>query len=181
MKCKSSVLIFGCLILFSQMVKAQDKTVYDFGRITMADFKQDASKFDTGANALIIADIGSTSFEGNNSSSFTLVFKHFLRVKILNRNGFDIGNYDLYLYHNEHTGEKLYSIRGSTFNLEGGAIHETKLDDKSVFVDKYNKNLTRNKFSMPALKEGSIYDLEYTIKSPFDNQLRPWNFQGKYP
>ena len=34
---------------------------------------------------------------------------------------------------------------------------------------------------MPALKEGSIFDLQYTIKSPFETELRPWSFQGEYP
>jgi hypothetical protein len=34
---------------------------------------------------------------------------------------------------------------------------------------------------MPALKEGSIFDLVYTIKSPFESELRPWTFQGEYP
>ena len=181
MKCKNSVLLLSCLILCLHIVHAQDKTVYEFGKITAADFKQDASKFDSGANAVIISEIGSTSFEANNQSFFTLVFKRYVRVKILNKNGFGIGNYELLLYHNKDDYEKLYSIKGSTFNLEGGVIQETKLDEKSVFSDKYNKDLNRKKFSMPALKEGAIYDLEYTVKSPFYSRLRPWHFQGEYP
>ncbi len=31
------------------------------------------------------------------------------------------------------------------------------------------------------LKEGAIFDLEYTVRSPFYSRLRPWAFQGEYP
>jgi hypothetical protein len=34
---------------------------------------------------------------------------------------------------------------------------------------------------MPAVKEGSIVDISYTIKSDYYNFLRAWNFQGAYP
>jgi hypothetical protein len=77
--------------------------------------------------------------------------------------------------------EKLSNLQGSTFNLEKGVVVETKLDEKSVFIEKYNKSYDIEKFSMPALKEGSIYDLTYTVKSDFYNRLNPWSFQGDYP
>lgn len=113
---------------------------------------------------------------------FNLIFTRFIRVKIINKNGFDIGSREISLYH-DHEGdyEKLYSLRASTFNLENGVISETKLDDKSIFTQKFNNNLDDKKFTMPALKEGAIFDIEYTVKSPFDFRLMPWSFQGEYP
>lgn len=182
MKIKKSIFSVFFGILYMHMLQAQDKTDYKFGRITLADFNLTADKFDSGANALIIADIGTAKFEGNNKGSFTLIFTHFMRVKIINKNGFDIGSREISLYHN-HDGdyEKLYSLKASTFNLENGVISETKLDDKSVFTQKYNSNIDDKKFTVPALKEGAIFDIEYTVKSPFDYRLMPWSFQGEYP
>ncbi len=58
-----------------------------------------SDKLDSGANALIIADIGSTKFDGNHKGFFTLIFTRFLRVKIMNKNGFDIGSREIPLYH----------------------------------------------------------------------------------
>ncbi len=169
---------FACL----PKLTAQDKPNYKFGKITAADFNLSAEKFDSGANALIIYDVGSTSFEGNNKGNFSLVFTHFIRIKIVNKNGFDIGNREISLYHNNvGEREKLISLKGSTFNMENGVISETKLDEKSVFDEKYNSYYDHKKFSMPALKEGAIFDLEYSIKSPFAFQLDPWSFQGEYP
>jgi Domain of Unknown Function with PDB structure (DUF3858)/Transglutaminase-like superfamily len=176
-------ILFAITAFFSlHSLQAQDKSNYKFGKITPADFNLTAMKFDSGANAVIIADVGSTTFEGNNKGRFTLVFTRYMRVKIMNKNGFDAGNHQISLYHNSDGDvERISSLKGSTFNLENGVVSETKLDEKSVFNEKYNKNLDLRKFSMPALKEGSIFDLIYTIKSPFETELRPWAFQSEYP
>ncbi len=182
MKIRLRILLIFFGILCLNFLQAQDKADYKFGKLTAADFNLSAEKFDSGANALIIADIGTAKFEGNNKGFFNLIFTHFMRVKIINKNGFDIGSREISLYH-DHEGdyEKLYSLRASTFNLENGVISETKLDDKSVYTQKYNDHYDDKKFTVPALKEGAIFDIEYTVKSPFDFRLMPWSFQGEYP
>ncbi len=177
---KPGFVLLGLFLCICQ-IHAQDKSKYKFGEISAADFKLTEGKFDSGANAIIIKDIGDTHFEGNDDGFFTLVYTRYLRVKILNKNGFDAGNYQVDLYHDLQDREKVTFVKGSVFNLERGAISENKLDDKSIFSEKFDNHYDRVKFSMPALKEGSIYDLEYVIKSPFYGQLRAWNFQGEYP
>ena len=180
-KCKSKIFIFIFISLILQ-ARAQDKLDIKFGKVTPADFSLSAEKFDSGANALIIADIGKTNFEGDNNGFFTLVFTRFLRVKIMNKNGLDAGSRRIVLYRNgSEDVEKLTSLKGVSFNLENGNVVETKLDDKLVFTEQADKNREVRKISMPALKEGSIFDLQYTIKSPFESELRSWSFQGEYP
>jgi hypothetical protein len=178
---KGMIVNFLALFLTAGLF-AQDKQEFKFGKISTADFKLTADPFDSGANAVIIADVGTIKFEGNNNSSFDLVFTRFMRVKINNKNGLDIGSKEISLYHSsEGQYEKIISFKASTFNLENGAIHETRLDEKSVFTVKYNDQIDDKKFSMPALKEGAIFDLEYTIRSPFPYRMKPWSFQGEYP
>jgi hypothetical protein len=145
---KKICLLVFCGLLHTGLLQAQDKTSYKFGKIMVTDFDLTAQKFDSGANAVIISDIGNTRFEGNNSGFFTLIFTRFMRVKILNKNGFDIGDFKLYLYHDTEDFEKISSIKGSTFNLENAVITESKLDEKSIFSEKYNKNFDIKKFSM---------------------------------
>src|SRR5450432_45971 len=170
------------MLLLLHVLPAQDKSNAKFGRITPADFDFALQKFDSGANAIIMADIGSTRFEGNSNGFFTLIYTKYLRVKIMNKNGFEIGNHRIKLYNDNEGGiEKLYSLKGSTYNLENGIVKETKLDDHSVYSEKFSKYITIKKLSLPALKEGSIFELEYVIKSPFEVHLRSWDFQGAYP
>ena len=88
MKNIKSILFALIVILHFHSLKAQEKSNYKFGKLSPADFNLEAAKFDSGANAVIIADIGSTSFEGNNKGFFTLVFTRFMRVKIMNKSGF---------------------------------------------------------------------------------------------
>jgi hypothetical protein len=167
--------------LLQNYLSAQDKLNIKFGKIAPEDFDLSKYKFDTGASAVVIADIGNTSFEGNNKGDFSLIFKRFKRIKIINKNGYDIANESIYVYADGTDEEKLMDLKAVTYNLEGGKIVETKLDEKSIFTDKIDKYRSKKKFTFPGIKEGSIIELAYTIRSDFYTHLRAWNFQGQYP
>lgn len=174
MKRKKIFYLFICLLVGQQFAVSQNKPQITFGLISPADFKINADKLDSGANAVIISDIGETKFE---SSSRTSVFKRFMRVKILNKNGFDIATQSINLFWRD---QWIVSIKGSTFNMENGQIVETKLDEKSIYDEKLSDYYTAKKIALPSLKEGSIFDLEYVVRSSY-SITRSWNFQGKYP
>jgi transglutaminase-like putative cysteine protease len=173
-------ILFG--ILYLQSALAYDISKFEFGKISAKDFMLNADSFDSGASAVVLADIGNTTMDINTNGQFPLVFTRFMRIKILNKNGFDIGNVKILLFKiSEKYSDRLISLKASTFNIENGIIAETKLDKKSIFNEKFNYNLDVMKFSLPDLKEGSIFDIEYTIKSPIESEPRPWSFQGNYP
>src|ERR1700730_10950125 len=169
------------LFLLHYGLIAQEKADIKFGQITASDFDLSKHKFDSGASAIVIADIGNTSFEGNTKGFFSLLFKRVKRIKILNRNGFDAAESEIMVYNAGGNEERLNDLKAFTYNLENGQVVQTKLDDKSIFTDKIDKYHSLKKFTMPAVKEGSMIEIAYTIKSDFYNHLRPWNFQGAYP
>jgi Domain of Unknown Function with PDB structure (DUF3858)/Transglutaminase-like superfamily len=175
------IVLLTCLFLQQNYLPAQDKLNIKFGKVSPEDFDLSKVKYDSGAAAVIIADIGNTSFEGNHKGDFTLIFKRFKRVKIINKNGFDAADESFTVYHDGLDEERLSDVKAITYNLENGQIIQTKLDEKSIFTDKLDKFKSRKKFTMPAVKEGSIIEIEYTIKSDFYYGLRAWNFQGEYP
>ncbi|HTQ64967.1 MAG TPA: DUF3858 domain-containing protein [Puia sp.] len=181
MNIKKLLIAFLCICLLQNYLCAQDKSNIKFGKIAPEDFDLSKNKFDSGASAVIIADIGNTSFEGNIKGYFTLVFKRFRRVKIINKNGFDVATESINLYSDGTDEEKLADLKASTYNLENGKITETRLEDKSIFTDKIDRHNVKKKFALPAVKEGSIIEISYTIKSDFYTNLQPWNFQGEYP
>ena len=167
--------------LAPRVSRAQEKSPARFGKITPADFILPAGRYDSGADAVVIADIGRSEFVGNNKGWFSLEFKHFKRIKILNKKGFDAATVEIPLYISGTAVEKLNGLKAVTYNLENGKIVETKLDDKSVFTDKMSKHWVQKKFTFPALKEGSIIEYSYTQSSDFLQNLQPWEFQGPYP
>ncbi len=161
---------------------AQEKSKIKFGKIGPEDFQKKTYEIDSSANAVIIADIGSTEIVANPKGGFSLEFKTFRRAHILNKNGYDIADVEIYIYTDGRGEEELSSLKAYTYNLENGKVVETKLDVKeSVFKEKIDKNFTRKKFTFPNIKEGSIIEYEYRLKSDFLRNLQAWDFQGEYP
>ncbi|MBL7710523.1 MAG: hypothetical protein JNJ86_15725, partial [Chitinophagaceae bacterium] len=91
MKCKGYLLsVCCCFLLFTTL--AQDKSKAKFGNVTAADFATKVYSIDSNASAVVIADIGSSSIDGNSKGWFSLVYKRFKRVHILNKNAYDMAN-----------------------------------------------------------------------------------------
>ncbi len=172
--------LYSCL--FGPGSFGQDNPQAKFGKITAADFKPTVYSIDSNASAVIIADIGSTQIEGNPKGGYSLIFKNYRRAHILNKNGYDIGDVNIFLYAEGSAEEDLMNLKAVTYNLENGKVVETKLEPKTaVFKDRISKNRVAMKFTFPNIKEGSIIEYQYTIKSDFIFNLQPWEFQGEYP
>ena len=160
---------------------SQDKINIKYGKIDPAAFTLPDSEYLKGADAVYLADIGSSEFKGNTKSWFTLEYKRHVRIRINNSNGFDAADFAIPMYFNGGNEEVLTQLKGITYNLENGKVVETSLKSDQVFVEKKNKKFWLKKFTMPAVKVGSIIDVVYTINSDFMQHLRDWDFQGSYP
>jgi len=169
-----------CISLLSTS-QAQDKLNIKFGKVSPEDFNLKSAVIDSSSNAVVVADVGFSEFQGNTKGYFSLRFKRQTRIKILNKNGLEAANVEIPLYVDGNNEEKLESIKAVTYNLEDGKVIETKLESASIFKDKLSKKVSVRKFTMPAAKEGSIIEYSYTILSDFLFNLQPWEFQGEYP
>ncbi len=168
------------LFFYTASVGAQ-KTKIKFGDIKAEDFLLKVYPIDTGANGIILSDIGSSSYEGDNRGGFNIIFKRHTRIRLLKRTSFDEATISIPLYFAGNLDEKLSKVEATTFNLENGLLVETKLEKNSIFLDKLNSNYTIKKFTMPNLKEGCIIDVQYTVLSPYERDLKSWYFQNDLP
>lgn len=170
------------VLLLSLCTYAQDKSPHKYGKVSPEDFKTTVYSIDSSANAVVVAEIGSTELVGNSKGWFSLEFKIYKRIHILNKNGYDEAKVEIQLYTNGQSEEKLDKLKATTYNLENGKVVSTKLETKSgLFKDKLSKNHILNKFTFPNVKEGSIVEYEYQITSDFLFNLQPWEFQGSTP
>lgn len=175
-------LITLAFLLFAFTFYGQDKTPVKFGKISAEDFKTSVYSIDSNAAAVVIADIGTSSITGNSKGWFSIEFKHFKRIHILKKSGYELADVQIPLYTDGRNEEELQGLKAYTYNLENGKLVETKLENKSgVFQDKLSKNHLVKKFTFPAIKEGSIIEYEYTVHSDFIFNLQPWEFQSAYP
>lgn len=176
-------LIVALLAFFyaSTLISAQDKIPVKFGKVEAADFDLTRFKYDSGAPVFIIAEAGHTGFAINKEQQFSLEFKFQKRFKILNKEGFDAASFSIALYHEGADAEKLLDLRAVTYNLVNGKPVETKLGKDDVFTETLSKNWVLKKFTLPAVKEGSLIEVSYNITSNYIFNLQSWSFQGIYP
>ena len=179
---KFSVLIL-CLAFSHHILSAQDKLPIKFGKVKLEDFDVKSPLIDSNSNAVVVADVGKSEFMANTSDlTFSLLFKEKKRIMIINKNGFDAATIIIPLYVSDNgKAERLEGLEGYTYNIENGKVVETKLEKSAVFTENHSKNLVYKKFTFPAVKEGSIIEYSYEVKSDFFFNLQPWIFQGEYP
>ncbi|MDQ3395588.1 MAG: DUF3857 and transglutaminase domain-containing protein, partial [Bacteroidota bacterium] len=135
---------------------------------------------DTTAHAVVLKEYGLAYIS---STSFNLIYKHHVRVKIFNSKGFDNGNIEILLHKSDaNSYEKISEIKGITFNVtENGIISKNNLEPKQIFKENYNKYWDVVKFALPNLQEGSIIEYSYQIESPRVYNFRTWIFQSSIP
>ncbi len=175
--------LLTAMLCFSIEIQAQNKSTLNFGKVSLSDFSLTNVKVDTSFGAVILADVGKSIFKGNKKGYFSIIYKHQRRVLVLNQKAFDIATVNIPLYKSKTSDdeETLEGLKASTYNIVDGKVEETKLDKDNVFKEVVDKNRTIRKFTLPAVKEGSIIEYSYTIESDFLFNLQPWSFQGGYP
>jgi hypothetical protein len=175
-------LLFFPFIFFSLSIAGQEPSPAKFGKISAADLKTKSYNIDHSAAAVVIADIGSSRVVGSLRGWFSIEFKRFKRIHILKKSAFDLANAEVLLYMDAAGEEKLKDLKAHTYNLENGKVVETKVDvKKSTYTSVFDKNHIVKKFVLPAVREGSVIEYEYTVSSDFIFNLQPWRFQGNYP
>ncbi|AKQ46972.1 hypothetical protein TH63_17130 [Rufibacter radiotolerans] len=151
-----------------------------FGKVTEEELKMKAYAKDTSAAAVILADYGRSYF--TYASDFKVNFERVIRIKILKKTGYDWANMVVPYYQKTGVGkEQVSNIKGVTYNLEDGKIMKVKMDDKAIFDEKESANWSNKKFTLPAVKEGSVLEISYAITSDFLFNLRDWTFQRSIP
>lgn len=181
------LLILTNILLFSYSQKAPSK----FGKISVNELKSEVCPIDSSAHAYYIFDFGESYFEYadtklNSSESkssqkgFQLFFKRHLRIKIIDNQAFSWANFEIPLYRNDEE-EKIVRLKACTYNLENNKVVKTKLNKDDIYSEETSKYWITKKFAMPAVREGSVIEIEYTIKSDFYFNLKQWCFQQTIP
>ena len=153
-----------------------------FGKIDMNELKLTEYDKDTSANAVILGDFGDIDFQYNATQGyFEIFFTRHTRIKILKKNGYHWAGHEISLYDNNRITEKVYSLKGYTYNLENGKLVKDKLKKESQFYERKSKNWNALKFTMPVVREGSIIEYSYVIKSNYIFNLPEWHFQYTIP
>lgn len=169
MKFNKFLLLFIFFICSSKSI-AQN---FELGKVTIAELQEKRHPKDSTANAAILFKTGSVYFEG-----LTTITRVKTKIKIYKKEGFEWSNEEILHYIN---GETVFFSDAVTYNLVGGKIEKTKLKKEGEFDQKINKYFSNKKIVMPNVREGSIIEYEYIVRSGNFGSLRDWYFQYSIP
>ena len=173
---KKITLLF--LMLLSLSLKAQE---YKLGKVTVEELKEKVHPKDSSAVAAILFNRGRTYFEYKPDDGFNIVSEVEVKIKIYKKEGYEWANKEVAYFISKTEEETVYFNKSFTYNLVNGEIEKTKLKSDGEFTEKVNEFWKKKKIAMPNVKEGSIIEYSYMIKSPFFTSLMDWDFQKSIP
>lgn len=159
-----SVKIALFLLLMVSVVKAQELKL---GKVTIAELEEKQYPKDTAAVAAILYKKGRTFFTYNVKTGFAANHEFTFRIKIYKKEGLGWANFEVpYYIGYEKLKEDYLSFNDAvTYNLEGGTIVKTKLNNEGSFKTKIDENWKKASISMPNVKVGSIVEFSFLLKS----------------
>jgi hypothetical protein len=176
---KLSQLAFFLLIAtFFSNLNAQD---FKLGKVSVAELQEKVHPRDSAAVAAILYKKGEVRFEYIEDEGFKIITVVQTRIKIYKKEGYDWANQAVRYYLGSNGEEKIYISDAVTYNLVGDKIEKDKLKNDGEFNEEINKYWGSKKITMPNVKEGSVIEFEYTIKSPRLSELVDWSFQSNIP
>ncbi|MBN2747313.1 MAG: DUF3857 domain-containing protein [Bacteroidales bacterium] len=179
------------LLIFHQIKGFSQDMPVKFGKIDKSNLETTVCPIDSNAEAFFIFDYGNSYFvydEGvsssdhilDNNQGFQMYYKRHFCIKIIDNQAFSLSDISIPLYKSEKE-EKLLNLKAVTYNLVDGNIVKTKLKNSDVFTDPVSENWVIKKFAMPEVREGSVIEVEYTVKSDYFFNLHSWQFQYRIP
>jgi hypothetical protein len=153
---------------------------HEFGEINNEEIQLQRYDKDPSAEAVVIYDIGK-SFFSKTDEGFDVFFERRMKIKIFNKAGLKWAQISIPYYEEGSKFEEIYELKANTYNFENGVIRKTELNPDNAYKEKYNEHWFDKKFAMPDVKEGSIIEISYKIRSPYIFNFRNWDFQAKIP
>jgi hypothetical protein len=145
-----------------------------FGDIPMEDMQMKRYSLDTTASALILFDRGECQL----NEQLQVVYKRHTRIKFLTKTSINQwASKTIFLTRNEDGVSRLKAV---AYNLENGEIVESKMEETSIFKTKHDRYTDENKFTIPNVKEGSVIEYSYVIRTSA-SLLPSWQFQHEIP
>lgn len=175
---KKNLLIIAFLFIGIQINYAQKK---ELGNVTIEELKEKVHPKDSSAVAAVLFEKGKTYFEYSQEDGFLLITNVEVKIKIYKKEGYDFANKSVRFYIGGTAKENISFSKAVTYNLNNGQIEKTKLKSEGEFTENINKFWSRKKITMPNVKEGSIIEYKYEIRSPYISTFPEWSFQQSIP
>jgi hypothetical protein len=170
------------LLVFSLSIAVGQKP--KFKKVTQEELELKKSSIDSLAKAEVLYSGCEVTFEYNQQKSrFEIVYRYQKRIKIFDGDFTDISDFSIRYYKGENNSnsEKISKLEAYTFNLDGKKITKEKVSKKNIYDEESNKFYNVRKFAFPAIKDGSILEVKYTLRSHYIFNIDEFYFQENVP
>lgn len=168
------------LLLFVTFLNSTAQN-FELGKVSIAELQQKVHPTDTSAVAAILFEKGRNTYEYSQENGFVMITEVKTRIKIYKKEGYDWANKKVQYYIGDNSKEIVSYSDAITYNLVGGKIEKTKLKSDGEFDEKLNRYWGQKKIVMPNVKEGSVIEFKYAVRSFSIGSPRGWNFQTSIP
>ncbi len=169
------------LLLISASLNAQ-KTPFKFGKVSPGELKMTECEFHGEADAMVLGRFGRLKFK-NENQGFIYEVEVTKRIKVFNTSGKEYANISLIQYAPTEgiAREELTHIQGNTYNWVDGKVQKTKLDKSQIFESRLSDFRKEISFALPNVKEGSVIEYKYLLRSHYLSNLYSWVLQEDIP
>ncbi|SDL63382.1 protein of unknown function [Salinimicrobium catena] len=143
---------------------AQD---FKFGKVSKEELEEKKHPQNKEAHAAVLYRSQKVYYDFDERSGFTVNTEVHERIKIYDKEGFDWATKEISYYRNNNGEEKISNLKAYTYNLVEGEVIDEKLRNNGIFQEEASNYKLKTKFTMPAIKEGSVIEFRYTLRSPF--------------
>jgi len=172
--------LYSLLILSTSYTAIAQKTVPDFGKISLDELKLSSCSFEAEATAMKLFDVQETEFSYSNYDS-KLKTERRVRLKIFNERGYKHATIKI-PYYSKKGVSKIKDLKGVVYNLgESGNIVIQKLEKKDFFKSKSDNNVAEIDFTFPNVKPGSVVEFSYIKIEKNILNIDPWIVQDELP
>ncbi|MEZ4773642.1 MAG: DUF3857 domain-containing protein [Bacteroidia bacterium] len=152
-------------------------------KIDLNEIKQELEmtsyEADPDAGAVILMDYGEAYIEPG-GGDFQLKSTKYFRAKVFKESAFDLAEVEIN-YLDRESIEKIGNVRAATYYMEGNKVKSYEISKKDITDTDIGDGWRSIKFTLPQLKEGSVFEYSYQITSGYISRIKPWYFQHYYP
>jgi transglutaminase-like putative cysteine protease len=149
-----------------------------YGEVDPQWLDMDSYEPESGADAVILADIGQATLQWIGGKQ-VITYTYHRRIKILTEAGLEAAHFEEDYRYGEATYTK---VEASTYGLNPeGEVVAFEVDRRTLRSQIIDRRRRAIIFDFPLVKVGSVIEYIYTYYTDQLDVLRPWVFQQDYP
>lgn len=167
-------------LLLHNAIFCQD---FELGKVTIKELQQKQHPIDTSAVAAILFKKAHTVFKYADDYGFETSTEFKMKLKIYKKAGLTYANLKIpfYVGYKNLENESVKIESAYSYCLENNIIIKTKVTAEGKFENKENENWGNKIITFPNVKEGSILEIKYILKSQNLMTLPDFQFQYDIP